>query len=219
VIESSSAVGTLVADLHTALAGTATVSTAHDAARWRDDALRTLDIACACGESASIDLARRRRGDIETILDGLGALAGTTVIEGHGDLHVGQILRSEQGFVVTDFDGNPVLPPEQRILAIPAVQDVAGMVQSLAHAAIVARKYTDLDDAALAETSAAAQHSFLAAYTAHPATRTLYDPAPLQALRIQQVLREIIYAARHLPRWMYIPDAALPALLNERTAP
>ena len=24
-------------------------------------------------------------------------------------------------------------------------------------------------------------------------------------------------AARHLPRWMYVPDAALPALLDERT--
>ena len=33
--------------------------------------------------------------------------------------------------------------------------------------------------------------------------------------RMQQVLREIIYAARHLPRWMYVPDAALPALLDE----
>jgi len=35
---------------------------------------------------------------------------------------------------------------------------------------------------------------------------------------MQQVLREIVYATRHLPRWMYVPDAALPALLGERTA-
>ena len=46
-------------------------------------------------------------------------------------------------------------------------------------------------------------------------TPDLYDPAPLRAFRTQQVLREIIYAARHLPRWMYVPDAALPALLDE----
>ncbi len=39
--------------------------------------------------------------------------------------------------------------------------------------------------------------------------------APLRAFRTQQVLREIIYAAKHLPRWMYVPDAALPALLDE----
>ena len=43
----------------------------------------------------------------------------------------------------------------------------------------------------------------------------LYDPGALRAFRLQQVLREIVYAARHLPRWMYVPDAALPALLDE----
>ena len=48
---------------------------------------------------------------------------------------------------------------------------------------------------------------------------SLYDPAALRALRLQQVLREIVYAAVHLPRWMYVPDAALPALLAERTHP
>ena len=47
----------------------------------------------------------------------------------------------------------------------------------------------------------------------------LYDPAPVRAFRVQQVLREIVYAARHLPRWMYVPDAALPALLDEGTQP
>ena len=47
----------------------------------------------------------------------------------------------------------------------------------------------------------------------------LYDPALLEAFRLQQVLREIVYAARHLPRWMYVPDAALPALLDEGSRP
>jgi maltokinase len=46
----------------------------------------------------------------------------------------------------------------------------------------------------------------------------LYDPVALYPLRMQQVLREIIYAARHLPRWMYVPDVALPALLDEVAA-
>lgn len=36
---------------------------------------------------------------------------------------------------------------------------------------------------------------------------------------MQQVIREIIYAAQYLPRWMYVPDAALPALLDERPRP
>ena len=168
--------------------------------------------------SASVAVARARRGEVETILGGLETLAGTRVIEGHGDLHVGQVLRSDGRFVVTDFDGNPVLPARERMLPIPAAQDVAGMAQSLAHSAIVARKYTHLDTAALAEVDTLVREAFLTAYVQRIAQlghADLYSSAPLHAFRTQQVLREIIYAARHLPRWMYVPDAALPALLDE----
>lgn len=206
-------VGTLIAELHAALAGTATTASRRDAARWRDGALATLETACGIS-----DFAAEQHADIAAALDGLGALAGTPVIEGHGDLHVGQVLLSARRFTVTDFDGNPVLPAEQRVLPIPAALDVAGMAQSLAHVAIVAGKYADLDGAALAGADSAGRQGFLDAYTQRLAAlgqARLYDPAPLRAFRMQQVLREIIYAARHLPRWMYVPDAALPALLDE----
>ena len=217
-IDAAVDVGSLVADLHGALAGTATVASVLDAARWRDSALETLEIVCALPVSASVAVARTRRSELETILSGLGTLAGTPVIEGHGDLHVGQVLRSAGRFVVTDFDGNPVLPAQERMKPIPAVLDVAGMAQSLAHSAIVARKYTQLDTAALAEVDMLVRAAFLNAYTeriAQLGDADLYISAPLRAFRTQQVLREIIYAAKHLPRWMYVPDAALPALLDE----
>ena len=163
-------------------------------------------------------LPAERRDEIEAILGRLGTLAGTPVIEGHGDLHVGQVLRSEGRFVVTDFDGNPVLEAHERMRPIPAALDVAGMTQSLAHAAIVAAKYTALDAETLAEVDALMRMAFLDAYAdqiAELGQADLYDPAALYPFRLQQVLREIIYAARHLPRWMYVPDSALPALLDE----
>ncbi|MDT7757637.1 MAG: maltokinase, partial [Mycobacterium sp.] len=188
----------------------------------REGALETLETACTLGDFASAVTARARRSELETILDGLGALAGTPVLEGHGDLHVGQVLRADGRFVVTDFDGNPVLPATQRALPIPAALDVAGMTQSLAHAAIVARKYTTLDPAALADVDAECRAALLDAYTTRLAElghAGLFDPSALRAFRTQQVLREIIYAARHLPRWMYVPDAALPALLDEGIEP
>ncbi|CAN5394150.1 hypothetical protein BH10ACT9_BH10ACT9_38440 [soil metagenome] len=214
--------GALVAELHAALAGTVSVASPHDAARWRDDAMTTLETVCALPDSASTTVARSRRDDIEDVLEGLGALAGSPVIDGHGDLHVGQVLRSGGRFVVTDFDGNPVLPVRQRMLPIPAALDVAGMAQSLAHVAIVAKKYTELDPTALAVADTAARTAFLDAYGSRLAVlghADLYDAAALRAFRMQQVLREIVYATQHLPRWMYVPDAALPALLDERTAP
>lgn len=213
-------VGTLVAEMHAALSVTATVATERDAARWRDDAFDTLEAVCALGDSASVVIARARRDEIAGILDGLGALEGTPILEGHGDLHVGQVLRTEHRFVVTDFDGNPVLPAPQRMLPIPAVLDVAGMVQSLAHAAIVAGRYTQLEPTVLEEVDGAGRAAFLDAYGPRLSQfghATLFDPRPLRAFRVQQVLREIIYAARHLHRWMYVPDAALPALLDDGT--
>jgi maltokinase len=216
IVEAATAVGVLVADLHAALASTATTASPQDAERWRDDAMHTLEIACASGDSASAITARTRRHEIAAILGAVGTLGGTPVLDGHGDLHVGQVLRSGHRFVVTDFDGNPVLPVRQRMLPIPAALDVAGMTQSLAHAAAVARKYTDLDAGALAEVDAAVRAAFLTAYGASLDGGSL-DSNALRAFRLQQVLREIIYAARHLPRWMYVPDAALPALLDERS--
>jgi maltokinase len=209
VADAAARVGTVVAEMHAALRTTATVASAQDAQRWRDAAFHLLDDACALH-----DVARERRSEIAQVLDGIGSLADSPVIEGHGDLHVGQVLLSDGRFFVTDFDGNPILPAAQRVLPITAAQDVAGMVQSLAHAAIVARRHAGLDSAAVAEADAASQEAFLGAYEVR-VPGGLYDPEPVQAFRMQQVLREIIYAARHLPRWMYVPDAGLPALLDE----
>jgi maltokinase len=218
LVAATAQVGGVIAELHAALSSTATVATPQDAGRWRDAGLAILENACALGDSAAVTCARARRNEIEAVLDSLGALAGTPIIEGHGDLHVGQILRSGDRFVVTDFDGNPVLPAPQRMLPVPAALDVAGMSQSLAHSAIVARKYTELDAAALAEADGAGRAALLDAYARRLAElghADLYEPGSLHAFRVQQVLREIVYAARHLPRWMYVPDAALPALLDE----
>ncbi|CAN5606184.1 hypothetical protein BH09ACT8_BH09ACT8_63990 [soil metagenome] len=222
VLAAAAQVGCMLAELHAALSGTGSVASQQDALRWHESALDTLETSCAVADSACTETLRTRQVEIEAALAGLGALAGTPVIEGHGDLHVGQVLRVGAGFVVTDFDGNPVLPARQRVLPIPAALDIAGLVQSLTHAGIVARKYTPLDVEALAEIDRLGRAAVLTAYTSRLADLghgDLYDPAPLRAFRMQQVLREIIYAARHLPRWGYVPDAALPALLDEGTAP
>ena len=129
----------------------------------------------------------------------------------HGDLHVGQVLRAGAApyyYRLTDFDGNPVVPPAERIREQPAAVDVAGMAQSFTHAGIVTRKHNpDLDPEKVLATAAAGRAAFLNAY---PADERLVRPFALR-----QVCREFTYAATHLPRWSYVPEAALPMALEE----
>jgi hypothetical protein len=123
------------------------------------------------------------------------------------------VLLVDGRFVVTDFDGNPILRATERMLPIPAALDVAGMTQSFAHAAVVAGRYTALDAATLAETDALVRSAFLLSYADRIAALGhggLYDPVALYPFRMQQVLREIIYGARYLPRWMYVPTRHFP---------
>lgn len=212
------AVGETIADLHAALAGTATESSAGDARRWRDAAFDTLAVARTVASPATAALLDERRADVEHLLGTLAELEGVPILAAHGDLHVGQILKAQNRFVVTDFDGNPVLPPAEQALPVPAALDVAGMLQSLAHVTIVAATKHDLDPETLARADLSGRSAFLRAYTARIAHRghadLLLGDDVVNALRLQQVLREIIYAAKHLPRWMYVPDLALPALLG-----
>ncbi|MHA3021419.1 glucosamine kinase [Mycobacterium sp. BMJ-28] len=218
VAETCSALGVMVADLHIALSANVAPSTPADATRWRDGAFDTLAQARRLAGPANAQLLTDRAGDIELILDGLSALVDVPVLDAHGDLHIGQVLRTGDRLVITDFDGNPVLPPAERVLPVPAAVDLAGILQSLAHVAIVAVERSELGPDALAEVERVSRAALYEAYVRTLVQRGhagLHVEHALGALRLQQVLREIVYAGRHLPRWMYVPDAALPALLDE----
>lgn len=198
------AVGDLVSRFHRALAGTARQATPAEVAGWRDGALADLDRALEVTRDVLPEHADEVRALLSAVPDDV-----TPVQRVHGDLHLGQVLRSEDSYVLTDFDGNPVVPAPDRILEQPAVADVAGMAQSFTHAGLVVRKHhPELDPAAVDAAAAAARAAFLAAYGD-------VDPALLRAFSVRQVCREFTYAATHLPRWAYVPEAALPMLLRE----
>ncbi len=218
VAATSRALGTVVADLHTSLLGTSSRSTSHDAQRWRDGAFDTLAQARLLAGPANALLLTEHAEDIERILDGLSGLVDVPVLDAHGDLHVGQVLRADDLLVITDFDGNPVLPPAERVLPVPAAVDLAGILQSLSHVAIVAATRGELEPETLTEVDRVSRAELYGAYLdrlTQDGHAHLHIDSALDAFRLQQVLREIVYAGRHLPRWMYVPDAALPALLTE----
>lgn len=122
----------------------------------------------------------------------------------HGDFHVGQILRWRDGYAVIDFDGNPTVAdaaPYQ-----PAARDVAQLTTSLQHVAQVAikRRGTPPEDAARWASEARAR--MLAAYQE---SCDLLDASLIRPFEVEQECRELIYAARHLPRWRYAPMGVL----------
>ncbi|WNG87490.1 glucosamine kinase [Mycobacterium sp. ITM-2016-00317] len=218
VVHTCTALGDVVADLHSSLAATVTTSTRADAERWRDNAFTTLAAARSLAGAGNAQLLAEHADTVAASLARLADLVDVPILDAHGDLHVGQVLRTGEVMVVTDFDGNPVLPPAERVLPVPAAVDLAGILQSLSHVAIVAAERSELAPQSLAPVDAAARAALRDAYlrrlseTGHA---DLHLDHALTAFRLQQVLREIVYAARHLPRWMYVPDAALPALLQE----
>lgn len=220
VTETCTALGEVVADMHTSLRATVTRSTPEDARRWRDNAFDTLADARMLAGPANAALLTEHAGDIAAVLEGLSDLVDVPILDAHGDLHVGQVLRAGDRLVITDFDGNPVLAPAERVLPVPAAVDVAGILQSLSHVAIVCAKRGGVAPGLLRAVDEASRSALSDAYVdslRRSGHADLHAEAALPALRLQQVLREIVYAARHLPRWMYVPDAALPALINETT--
>jgi maltokinase len=156
-------------------------------------------------------------------LDGLLDVFDSATVHVHGDLHVGQILRWSGGYAVTDFDGNPVLDLAARLAREPAARDVAGMLQSLDHVArVAARRRAAVDASAAARWLRSAQGAFLAGYRAALAGRGaagLLDERLLPAFRVEQECRELAYAMSHRREWLYVPAAAVAALLAELGGP
>ena len=142
----------------------------------------------------------------------------------HGDLHVGQFLRAfdaptadQANYFIIDFDGNPLDDGLDQNL--PAATDVASMLQSIDHVGrIVLYKNEGTPAKMVANWIRESQQKFMVGYRSALQQRGfqhLLDERLLRPFRIRQELREYLYAARHLPRWGYIPDSAMPALLKE----
>lgn len=229
--------GALTALLHRSLA-TPTKVFAHPvhhagAARtrhWQVDALTLLEGALGGSDpEASAILEPRAERIARRFSDALAdsaAIADTPVIPVHGDLHVGQILRWSGGqrLAVIDFDGNPVVDADSAAgLLQPAARDVAQLIRSLDHVGqIVLRRSPETDPGAVREWMAGAREELLTAYRAgleEAGLSSLLDERLLVAFELEQELRELVYAARHLPEWAYAPAGSLRDMLPDDGRP
>jgi maltokinase len=203
--------GLLAAELHAAFATPSrefpapVASAAVDG--WQAQAAATVDAAVA--ETADPwlpSISARLRAEVTVRAAGL-----TPVLPIHGDLHAGQLLRWRGGLAVTDFDGNPAVSTAGQ--RQPAARDVAQLLTSLEHVTHVADKRTGFSRSSSARAFAAhARDECLAAYRARLdalGSRELLDDRLLRPFSVEQECRELIYAARFLPRWTYAPMSVL----------
>jgi maltose alpha-D-glucosyltransferase/alpha-amylase len=89
---------------------------------------------------AGVDAAARivldRRAAIDARFSSLDTAWDLVRIRVHGDYHLGKVLRSQDDFVILDFEGEPGRTLAERRTRQLALKDVASMVRSLSYAAM-----------------------------------------------------------------------------------
>ena len=133
----------------------------------------------------------------------------------HGDLHLGQVLKVPgRGWVLVDFEGEPLRPMRERNRLDSPLRDVAGMLRSFDY---VAGTLAIAGDASAAEWAATARAAFAEGYSEASGGDLRENRAIVDAFEVDKALYETVYEARNRPSWLQIPVAAL-RRLSTRTA-
>ena len=140
------------------------------------------------------------------------------LIRTHGDLHLGQTMLGDEGWVVLDFEGEPARPLLERRRKRSPLRDVAGMLRSFAYAASASELQRGLT--APEGWEERARESFLAGYLeavdsvlmppGEPPTRTM-----LSIFELEKAVYELRYELNNRPDWVGIPVAGIARLLEE----
>lgn len=199
--------GTLAAGLHAALATpTSVIPSPVRVMAGASDWKTAVDEAVAAADD---DWVRSIAPRLAADLTSPARERPTPALVLHGDLHIGQILKWNAGYAVTDFDGHPTAADRPE----PLARDIAQLRTSILHVAEIANKRTDwqrVDE--MREWGRKTADDLLTAYTSELTKRHLthlFDPELLHLFEVEQECRELVYAARFLPRWQYAPMGVL----------
>jgi maltokinase len=182
----------------------------------------------AWAEAMHAQLARLEHPDvnkkpIRQAFDALNELVEAgPLIRVHGDYHLGQVMRTDEGWFVLDFEGEPARRASERVNFSSPLKDVSGMLRSLHYAAYAARISHDqsLDSLATAWEERNRQ-AFLEGYVpaAHAAGLIPDDVKSfetlLKAFELDKAVYEVFYEQSYRPDWIEIPLTGIQRLTQE----
>jgi maltokinase len=147
--------------------------------------------------------------------DRLRRLGSLEVQQIHGDLHLGQTLRTSKGWKIVDFEGEPAKPLAERLKPDSRWRDVAGMVRSFDYVPhVVERQFSEdhpegVDQRAYRseEWANRNRNHFLTAYAGGELSEE--EQVLLDAYVADKAVYETVYETRNRPTWVAIPLQAV----------
>jgi maltokinase len=202
--------GVATAEVHADLAiafGTSQLSQAELAERAAAMNAR-LDAALAeVPELAEVEPGLRR-----AYTDFAGLTQPVTAQRVHGDLHLGQVLRTSHRWVVLDFEGEPAKSIGERQAPDSPIRDVAGMLRSFDYAArhqLIDIGSTPQSEFRANEWAERNRSAFCVGYAEGGGADPSEAAVLLRAFEADKAVYEAVYEARNRPHWLPIPLASL----------
>lgn len=212
--EQARALGRATADVHVTLAELFPTSACLEADRADTAATWRRRLAIAIAEVPEI---AQRRTAVEAVYERALGIDWPRLQRIHGDYHLGQVLQvPDRGWVLLDFEGEPLRPMNERTRPDLALRDVAGMLRSFDYVSGSIR----LDDPerspeTVREWAQDARGAFVEGYASTTGADLQVLSPLLAAFELDKAVYEAIYEARNRPTWVSIPLRAIARLVEQ----